>query len=379
MFKYIVKQLSLCPFEYEINFVTLRNIGYKQKLAMLPSRMARTAMTTLKDIAAAAGVSLDTVSRVLNGKSKERWARSAQRAEEIREIARRLNYAPNRAAQAMRTKRTFQVGVIVSELYNPFTGRKLEAISDELSNHGYGILLGLIRKADDVDSLKKFMNNFLDGVINLHPEFVTSDLERHVPHIPVTTFNRSRKESPAIFNMREGIQMALQHLWDLDHRKICLVTGPDDPDNVASRIAGYEAFYSRQEMALSPEWVVRTGWKLEDGETAAAAFTQLGCTACIAGSDLLAVGLTSGLREQGLNAPGDYSLVSLEDSLMAHINSPGLTSIRQPLESLVKATVEALIAQIEKREELPFQSFSPALVVRSSTTALTGGKNTTGT
>ncbi|XHR29810.1 MAG: LacI family DNA-binding transcriptional regulator [Chthoniobacteraceae bacterium] len=327
---------------------------------------ASATMTKLKDIALAAGVSVDTVSRALNGKTKACWPGVARKAEEIRELAQRMNYTPNRAAQMMRTQRTYQIGVLVGELYNPQTGLVLEAFGDTLNARGYGLVLGLCRELEDAP-LKRFVSNLLDGVINLHPLLNTADLRRLAPKLPMLTYNRTPQESPAVYDMVGGVHMALKHLWALGHRRVALVTGPHKPEHVASRISGYESFYARQSIAASPEWIINTGWKLEDGEAAAKAFIETGCTACLGGNALLSVGLALGLRRFKKEIPRDYSLFSLENTFMTQISNPAITSIAHPIPKLVDATVEGLIAIIEKRTAPPFTTFPVTIIDRGST------------
>ncbi|PAW80166.1 MAG: LacI family transcriptional regulator [Verrucomicrobia bacterium Tous-C9LFEB] len=327
-------------------------------------------MTKLKDIALAAGVSVDTVSRALNGKTKACWPSVARKAEDIRELARKMDYKPNRAAQMMRTQRTQQVGVLVSELYNPHTGLVLEAFGQSLERRGYGLVLGLCREPGDA-SLGKFVRNLLDGIINLHPQLSTADLSRLAPQLPIITYNRSVKESPAVYDMVQGMHMALNHLWSLGHRRIALVTGPHNPEHVASRITGYESFYARQTMAASPDWIIQTGWKLEDGEAAVESLLKTSCTACLGGNALLSIGLLLGLRRHHVQVPRDYSLFSLEDTFMTQISDPPITSITHPISKLVDATVEGLIALIEKKDIPPCASYPVTLVDRGSVIAMT--------
>ncbi len=334
-------------------------------------------MTTLKDIATAAGVSVDTVSRVLNGKAGEAWPSAVERAERIRKIATQLNYAPNKAAQIMRTKRTRQIGVLVSELYNPFTGRKVEAIADALAEHGYEMLLGLTRTrsrngtvsespSDSEKFFATFSRNLLDGVINLDPLLGNDDLKRIAPRMPCVTFGRSETESPAVFDIRAAVRILMEHLWSLGHHRIAIVTGLDKGDLKRVRSSAWEAFYASRPIAARPEWIIKGNWKSEHGRQAARDLVATDCTACLAGNDLLAVGLIAGLRELGREVPRDYSVVSIEDSLLTEITYPPLTSARQPVAELVRITVNALIDMLERHEPAPGQVLPPDLVVRPS-------------
>ncbi|MDR1283649.1 MAG: LacI family transcriptional regulator [Opitutaceae bacterium] len=336
-------------------------------------------MTTLKDIAFAAGVSVDTVSRVLNGKAGEAWPSAVRRAERIREIAEKLNYAPNKAAQIMRTRKTHQIGVMVSELYNPFTGRKVEAIADALAGYGYEMLLGLTRArsrpdgnvvsefpADSEKFFATFSRNLLDGIINLDPLLGTDDLKRIAPRMPCVTFGRSETESPAVFDVRAAVTILMEHLWSLGHRRIAIVTGLDKGDMKRVRSSAWEAFYASRPVAARSEWIIKGNWKAEHGRQAARELTDTDCTACVAGNDLLAVGLIAGLRELGREVPRDYSVVSIEDSLLTEITYPPLTSARQPVGELVRLTVAALVDLLEGRPMPACQVLPPELVVRHS-------------
>lgn len=330
-----------------------------------------THMAGLKDIALAAGVSVDTVSRVLNGKGGESWPSAIKRAERIRQIATQLNYTPNKAARIMRTKKTHQIGVLVSELYNPFTGRKVEAIADSLARRGYEMLLGLTRSSavNPADFFEKFSHNLLDGVINLDPLLDTADLRRICPQIPCLTFNRSQAESPVVFDVRAAVHLLMDHLWSLGHRRIAIVTGFDKGDATRSRVGAYESFYAERSSGMKRDWIIPANWTAEEGQSAAAALAATDCTACVAGNDLLAVGLIAGLRVQHKEVPGDFSIVSIEDSLLTEIAYPTLTSARQPIAELVDLTVAALIARVEGTEDVPFQVLQPALMIRNSSAA----------
>lgn len=325
-------------------------------------------MATLKDIAQMAGVSVDTVSRVLNGKAGEAWPSAVERAERIRKLAVELNYTPNKAARIMRTKRTHQIGVLVSELYNPFTGRKVEAIADALAGLGYEMLLGLTRSraVDPAKFYENFSQNLLDGVINLDPLLGTGDLQAISPRIPCVTFNRSLEESPAVFDVGAGVRLLMDHLWELGHRRIAIVTGFDKGDATRARVGAYQSYYAGRPVAQEADWIIEANWTAEEGRRVAGALVRTGCTACVAGNDLLAVGLIVGLRALGISVPKDMSLVSIEDSLLTEVSHPTLTSARQPIRELVEATVAALVSMIDGESVAACRVLPPELIVRES-------------
>jgi DNA-binding LacI/PurR family transcriptional regulator len=327
-------------------------------------------ITKLKDIADAAGVSIGTVSRALRGKTKGHWASSAEQVDRILELAKQMNYQPNKAAQVMRTQRTYQIGVISSEFYNPHTSRTLQMLGEELSQRGYGLLLKLIPgdKENFAHEVRIFSRNLIDGVLNHHPLLAGDEAERLIDNIPVVTIDRSPQYSPAIMDMDGATKLGLQHLWDLGHRKIALVAGSKDKPR-GRRYTAYKAFYAGKRVKASPDWIFQYGWTYEDGEAAVEPFLATGCTACLAGNDLLAVALCSGIRLKGYEVPRDFSIVSMDDTMLTSINRPQLTSLHPPSRELIQLSVAGLIAKIEGTEPPEFQRIMPTLVVRESTAA----------
>ncbi|MGE9271567.1 MAG: LacI family DNA-binding transcriptional regulator [Verrucomicrobiales bacterium] len=331
--------------------------------------------TKLKDIAEAAGVSIGTASRALRGKTKGHWASSAEQMERIRELAQKMGYRPNRAAQVMRTNRTYQVCVITSELYNPHTSHTVELMGEELAKHGYGLMLRLIKGKEDevVEHLKKSPIDFVDAVIINHPHVSGRTLESCVPGVPLVTYDRSPEFSPVIVNMEGGALLGLQHLWNLGHRRIAMLTGGADQDGGKRRLSAFYSFYASQGQEDVNGWAFERDWTFESGEAAVDDFLSSKCTACITGNDLLGVGLATALRMRGYDVPGDFSLLSMDDTILTRINRPQLSSVRLPVGELVRLTVEGIVAKIEDKPAPEFRMLMPQLIVRESTGQLGEG------
>lgn len=324
--------------------------------------------TRLKDIAEAAGVSINTVSRILTGKTKGLRAHSAEKIELIQKLSQEMNYTPNRAAQTMRTRRTYQVGLLAQDLDNPYASSLLKIVSEELARYRYGMLLRLISSDKDKwkSDLKDFSVNLLDGVLIHHPALRCDEVRTYLPDIPVIAFNRSPQDSPAMYNLEGGVLLALQHLRGLGHEKIAIVTGQPRVFGSSRRLTAYQSFYAAQSVTPPSDWILQTGWRYEDGEAAAEQIVKTECTACLAGNDLLAVGLCSGLRALGHEVPRDFSIVSIDDTILSRMNRPPLTSIHPPVPELVRLTVKSILAQIEDQEPEPFQMLMPSLTIRES-------------
>lgn len=330
-------------------------------------------MVTLKQIAEQANVSIRSVSVVLNGKAVESRI-SAEVTRKIEAIARELNYRPNAMARAIRLKKTFQVGVLVRELSNPYTGAVVEAIEKSLLKHGYRLLLGLTNSSPEVGRayLGEFSQGVVDGILNLDPlmheaDFVTSQVS--VPYIHFT------RVSP-MFSLRvdynEGVRLALAHLWKLGHRRIGFISGPHMEDASADgRLMGYIAFFEGQGLRLPP--IEFGSWSFESGREAASKLLDQGCTAIFAANDLMAVGAVKAAVSRKLGIPSDVSIVGFDDSLLALMADPSLTTVRVPLEKLAELSVTGLLARIQGKPTGSARVVKPTLVVRDSSGAVAAG------
>lgn len=323
--------------------------------------------TKLKDIAEAAGVSINTASRVLSGKTKGQYASSAKKVELIFKLARSMDYSPNKIAQAMRTRRTYQIGIIVHELHNLYTSRTLTLANNELAKHGYGLLLRLIQKEESMESeLDSFSKNLLDGVLCNHP-FIDPDLlQNAMPGIPSVFVDRSPECSPAMLNMESGVLLGMQHLWNLGHERIAIISGHSPNPSGSRRIAAYRTFYAAHSITPPRDWIMQKGWSFWDAGSFVEQFLATGCTACFTGNDILGMGFCNGLRMRGFEVPKDFSVVAMDDTVLSEMNYPQLTSIHLPSQQLVKLTVEGLLAKIEGNKKPRFQQLMPELIVRAS-------------
>ncbi len=330
--------------------------------------VARVSVTKLKDIAEAAGVSINTVSRVLSGKTKGTYASSAKKVELIFELARSMDYSPNKIAQAMRTRRTYQIVIIVHELHNLYTSRTLTLANNELAKRGYNLLLRLIQKEDNMESdLSALSRNLIDGVLCSHPFIEPELLQDLMQDIPVVFIDRSPDFSPAMLNMESGVLLGMQHLWNLGHERIAIISGSNPLSSRSRRIEAYRTFYASHSMEPPQDWIMQKGWGFWDAEALVDQFLETGCTACFLGNDALGMGFCNGLRMKGYEVPKDFSVVTIDDTVLSRMNYPELTSIHLPSHRLVEITIQGLLAKIEGLKHPRFQLLMPELIVRDST------------
>ena len=331
----------------------------------------------LSDIAAQAGVSEATVSRVFNGKTGV----SATTRQAVLAALDVLGY--DRPVR-LRQRSAGLVGLITPELNNPIFPALAQVIEQVLTRHGYTPLLctqtpGGSTEDELVDML---VDRGVTGIVfvsGLHAD-TTADMERYarlaargVPFVLINGYSELISAPFISPDDRLAMRMAVQHLVELGHERIGLALGQRRFVPVLRKLEGFASACAEllgQSPEQSSERVQHTLFSVEGGHAAAAALLDQGCTAVVCGSDLMAFGVIRAVRQRGLSVPGDVSVVGFDDSPLIAFADPPLTTIRQPVEAMGAAAVDALLEEINgnamHRAEFVFQ---PELVVRGSTGA----------
>ncbi len=329
-------------------------------------------MVTLKQIAERAGVSVRTVSVVLNGKAAQGRI-SSQLADRIALIAQELNYRPNAMARAIRMKKTSQIGVLVCELSNPHTGSVVEVTERALVRKGYKMLLGLTNRDAKVgqDYLREFSHGTVDGILNMDPFLGTEDFTLSQVLVPYIHFLRPSPNFSLTLNYHEGMLLALRHLWSLNHRRIGFISGPAEDSSSRERLEAFEAFF--QSKPHDGQGFVEFGqWTFDSGLELTPFLLAKGCTAIFGANDLMAAGAVAAVHSASLHVPQDISVVGFDDSLLARMCNPPLTSVHIPSTEVAEKSVEALLALIASEPVAPNREIKPTLVIRTSTSPVQG-------
>ncbi|MFJ9695335.1 LacI family DNA-binding transcriptional regulator [Kitasatospora sp. NPDC101183] len=338
-------------------------------------------MTTarLSDIAAQAGVSEATVSRVLNGKANV----SAATRQTVLAALDVLGYErPTR----LRQRSAGLVGLITPELSNPIFPALAQVIEQVLSRHGFTPVLCTQTPGGSTEDelVEMLVDRGVAGIVfvsGLHAD-TTADHDRYarlagrgVPFVLINGFSE-RIAAPFISpDDRAAMWMAVQHLAELGHERIGLATGQQRYVPVLRKVEGFTAAL-REVLGTGAEeaagLVHHTLFSVEGGHAAAGALLDKGCTAIVCGSDMMALGAIRAVRQRGLSVPQDVSVVGFDDSPLIAFTDPPLTTIRQPVEAMATAAVDALLEEVggnaAQRGEFVFQ---PELVMRGSTGART--------
>lgn len=317
---------------------------------------------TLKEVAKAAGVSLASASYAINGAGSVGEATRAH----VLKVAAELGYRPNAAAKAMKTGRTGAIGLILPDLTNPFFPSLAQAVIQAARRHGYSVLVTDTGGAPEAEgqAVELLVGQGLDGLI-WFPIADTGPAERMIEGAPAVVLDRDLPGYDLIqADYARGGELAADHLLDLGHRDIGVITGPFAASSARQRA---EAAAARIQARGRLAWQVSNAFSMDLEPEVARALARRSATAVIAGADLIALGAVRELRRLGQSVPGDVSVVGFDDIPWAQWETPSLTTIELPVEQMGEAAVETLLHRMARPADPPTrQVFEVALVVRGS-------------
>jgi DNA-binding LacI/PurR family transcriptional regulator len=320
---------------------------------------------TIQDVAREAGVSVSTVSRAFTAPEMVR----EETLHFVLQTAERLGYRPNRAARGLITGRTGNLGVIVPDLSNPFFPTVLKGVQSRAREADYAVFLAdSDENAAEEVALVQAMAKQVDGVILCSSRMSATELERVVGSTSLVFVNRQCGDHPAVLmDASGGMRQAIDHLAALGHRRIAYLNGPRASWSNRERRRGLRraARHGIEIVELGP-----FAPKFEGGPHAADLALAEGVTAIIAYNDLMALGVMSRLAHRGVSVPGQMSVVSFDDILMAGMATPPLTTVSMQNERAGRAAVDLLVNLLtvtgadagDLRRDLECQ-----LIVRAST------------
>ncbi|QTX05177.1 LacI family DNA-binding transcriptional regulator [Agromyces archimandritae] len=311
---------------------------------MTPTEAARSA--TRSDVARLAGVSTAVVSYVVNDGPRPVAAETRRR---VLDAIRALGYRPNASARALKRGSTRLLGLVVSEIVNPFHSECIDALDLAASRHGYSLLLASTRNDDERDGLLRstLIERGVEGMIFLS---VFPDERRgagepepdaHVPRLILDRAAPVQGFATVGADTAGGAERATEHLIAHGHRRIAFIEGPLRPIIGDDRRVGWERALRAAGLLEGPRVVAE--WSRQGG--ARAARTLLASddppTAIFAGSDLMAIGALQALHEAGRRVPEDVAVVAFDGTAESEFSVPPLTAVRQPFAAMADATVEA--------------------------------------
>lgn len=318
------------------------------------------ASVTIRDVAARAGVSVATVSRVLNGKELVREETSAQ----VLEAARSLHYVPNVAARSLSIRRSQTIGIVLPEVHGEFFSEVIRGIDVAARHQGYHILVsGSHSDVGEMMDVVDAMRGRVDGLVVMAPDIAVDSLRNHLPLVLLNS-NDQRYDAITIDNYG-GARAMMRHLASLGHTHIAFICGPKHNADARERSRGY-----RQSMRGSKIVELRGDFTEASGYAAARDIAAMSPrpTAIFASNDSMAIGALGALAEAGLSVPNDITVVGFDDIPIARYVAPPLTTVGVDIAELGRRAFAVLLdviahpnARQTRREQI-----GTNLVVRKS-------------
>lgn len=353
---------------------------------MAPRKTTSTHVTLL-DVARVSGFSASTVSIVLNDAPLSRHV-AAKTKEHIRKTALEMGYHPDAFARSLRRRRSHTIGVLVFDISDPFCMSLLRGIEETLYATPY---LPIIM---DANNRREQFERYLDMLLERRVEGVVvvanwlfseidplSEIEKnHIPAVVVGRDLAARAMRSVVVDNEAGGYAAMEHLYRLGHRRIAFLRGPEELDDSSRRWHGIQRFASEVALEIDPRLTVRLPAALDPnsgfdgGLRLTTELIESGSffSAILAFDDLTALGAIRALWKAGRRTPQDCSVIGFDDVPQAELNSPGITTIRQPMQEMgslaTRLVLEAIFApEAAAANKKLLYPMEPILVRRDST------------
>ena len=299
----------------------------------------------MRDVARQAGVSVATVSRVLNASGPV--GESTRRR--ILKTAGDLRYVPNGTARSLTTSTTETIGVLLPNLYGEFYSEVIRGIEGAVRARRYHTLLSSVHDGPDelVSALRTLVGR-VDGLVVMSPDIEADVLRANLPaDLPVVLLGSALTGHAAVtIDNEEGAAAMVRHLAGLGHRRIALIGGAVVNTDAQARLTGYRRAVAEGGLDADPALVVGGDFTEQSGHAAAAVLLALADrpTAVFAANDSMAIGALRAIREAGLDVPRDLALAGFDDIPVAQYVTPALTSVHVPIHEMGARAVEAVLA-----------------------------------
>jgi LacI family transcriptional regulator len=326
-------------------------------------------MAGIKDVAAHAGVSVATVSRVLNDSPKV----SQEARTKVHAAVEALRYRPNAVARSLRTEATHTLGLIIGDILNPFFAVLARAVEDEARAAGYTVVIGNADERPEQQDhyVRTLLEHRVDGLLICPTAEITPLVEDCVEAGGPLVFLDRTLPGLNVPSVRadgtRAIHELVEHIRDLGHRRIAFISGPELLSTGRERTQAFLDAMRANGLEAREEYVEAGDFQEASGRGIAARFLDLPepPKVIFAGDNLMALGALDEIRARGLRIPDDVALASFDDvAWFVHVDPP-ITAIAQPAEELGRRAVRALLERIQHR---PVESVVlPArLVIRRS-------------
>lgn len=332
---------------------------------------------TIYDIARLAGVSTATVSKVMNGTGKI----SEKTRKKILEISKQLNYEPSVVASALTGKKTYTLGLMVPDLGNPFFAELARNVEDRAHEHGFNVIIcNTDNNAEkQLSYIRLMQQKSVDGIIvatGAASESGRTVMDAIGQKVPVALISREMPSWPAsavLVDDFAGGYAASEYLLRLGHTRIAVVAENFAIESSKERVRGYRKALEEAGVQSDDAYVRESDFSVEGGKKAAGELLDLAepPTAIFACNDLLAIGVLQAARERGVPVPEKLSVVGFDNTILATVTDPPMTTIAQPIREMGCEVVDLIIREINDEKHVKQRIvLLPELVVRGTTSPI---------
>lgn len=330
-------------------------------------------MATIYEVSELAGVSLATVSRVIN----DSGVVSPKTRDKVVAAMRELGYRPNTIAQSLATKRSNSVGVLIPELHGPFFGVMLSNIEDELRSEGKHVIItaGHSDDAIEKESIEFLASRNCDALI-LHVyavsnEYIEKLREKNIPLVVIGRSIPGMENNCISIDNEKGGYAATKTLLELGHRQIASITGPLWKNDGKRRLDGYRRALEEFGLEFNPEMLAEGDYEEASGRQGMRQLLQreIPFTGLVCANDEMAAGAVAVAQQRGMNIPGDLSIIGFDNVFFTTYMNPALSTVHYPIDVMGRMAARCVLRDVYGMNGKDIQNrFEPKVVRRASTT-----------
>lgn len=330
--------------------------------------------TTIKDIARATGLSVTTISLVLNDKPNK-IADDTKKL--VRETAKKMNYIPNQMAQSLVRNASQTIGLILPDITNMYFAEMAKSIQDAARSRGYSLILcnsdGDVKKQEE--SIRTLFHNGVMGIImalsSTGRENDSSFALINELKIPAILIDENAVEydiDSVLVDETYGAYAATQYLLDMGHRRIGVITGPEKVQSTYERLAGYKKALKENNIEIDEELIYYGDYKISSGEKGSEVLWKKDISAIFSFNDMMACGIYKYAAREKIVIPDDISVIGFDNISFAELLYVPLTTVDQPLTKIGGRAVEKLLERIDDpQKKITVEVYKPTIIERNST------------
>lgn len=332
--------------------------------------------TTIKDIANYTGLSVTTISLVLNGKDAKIPIATRKL---VIEAAKKLDYHPNQLAVGLVKKQTNTIGLVISDVSNVFFANLAKGVEGECRRMGWNLILCNTNDMHkrELEYIQVLADKSVDGILlclaldndeSMGKECINLMEKMMIPYVLIDRYLDDVHSCTVMTDHRYGGYLATKHLISLGHKKIACVTGPSNLKDSRDRLRGYRDALDEYGIPFLKELIYEGKYDWESGNAAVEKLLKESPTAIFAFNDMSVYGVYNGLKERGISVPRDISIVGYDNLFFSEILDVPLTTVSQPIKELGVEAVQQLVSEIKLGKNIEKRIvLQPKLIIRKST------------